>query len=88
MMLPYLTHNSLAEVYNQIKLKQFSKTEKMMFPKKLLLVLLLLLLNYDGEDDDVLSRFYPLYPRTHYVDQPDLKLPDNHLSLPPEHRGL
>lgn len=87
MMLPYLTHNSRAEVYNQIKLKQFSKTQKVMFPKKLLL-LLLLLLNYDDEYDDALSWFYSLYPGTHYVDQPDLKLPDNHPSLPPQHRDF
>lgn len=32
--------------------------------------------------------FYPVYPGTHYVDQPDLKLADNHLFLPPEHRDL
>lgn len=59
-----------------------------MLPKKLLLLLLLLLLDYDDEDDDVLSWLYALYLGTHYVDQPDLKLLDKHLSLPPEHRDL
>lgn len=32
----------------------------------------------------ILSWFYPVYPGTHCVEEPDLKLPDNHLPLHPE----